>query len=718
MRRLLLVAVVLLSRAATAAPAATRAAGAPDPYQWLEPVESPAALRWVKRQDNLTARRLSRAPEYNALYRAALTALDSASRLSEVTSHGGYLYNFWRDAAHPRGIFRRTAPAEFRQAAPRWQTVLDLDALAQSEHEPWAFGGVTWLPGDPHRCLILLSRGGGDAVEVREFDLDQLAFVPGGFLLPLAKASVSWAGPDALLVATNFGPGTLTTSGYPRIVKLWRRGTPLSAAQTLHVGSATSVAVSGRRLVSRDGDIDLITEQRTFWKARHWQLLDGRLLPLAIPETATVVDAYDGRLVLWLKRDWSFAGCRFPAGAVVVASPRLLRGGAGGIDLVVAPTPTRVVTGVDATPTGLLVTLLDDVRGRLRRYVPTDAGWTGERVELPDNGTVTVVSTDRDTGDAYLRFESFLTPPTLYFLPGRERAATGAALVPTQVKAEAPAFDGSRFAVRQFWATSADGTRIPYFVVGPKNLPHNGANPVWMFSYGGFGVPLTPTYSGSYEHLAGAYGPLWLERGGVFVLANIRGGGEFGPAWHQAAMRQNRFKAFQDFEAVARDLVARRITSPAHLGIEGRSNGGLLVASTMLRHPELYGAVVCGSPLLDMRRYTKLLAGPSWIAEYGNPDVPADWAYLSKYSPYQNVHAGMKLPPILFYTSTRDDRVDPAHARKMAAKMEALGYRVDYDENTEGGHEASVTNQELATRLAETFTFLWQHVGPHTAAAR
>ena len=331
------------------------------------------------------------------------------------------------------------------------------------------------------------------------------------------------------------------------------------------------------------------------------------------------------------------------------------------------------------------------------------SGWTRQLIPFPDHGALKVTDEDADSGDAFVEFETFTTPPALYHV------AAGS-IAPILLKSQAPTFDGARFEARQYFAASADGTKIPYFVVGAKNLPLDGRNPTWMFSYGGFENALTPSYSGSYEHLHGAYGKLWLERGGVFVLANIRGGGEFGPAWHTLVLKENHVRCFEDFEAVARDLAARKITSAAHLGIEGRSNGGLLVAATMLRHPELYGAVVCGNPLIDMQRYHHLLAGASWVAEYGNPDVPAEWAYLSKYSPYQNLKPGQKYPPMILYTTTRDDRVHPGHARKMAAKMESLGYTIDYCENTEGGHHGSVTNAQLATRLARTYAFLWAHL--------
>jgi prolyl oligopeptidase len=675
-----------------------------DPYRWLEDIAAPRALQWVEQQNATTAHRLTARADYAGLYRDALAALDSASRIPEVEAHGEFLYHFWRDAAHPRGLYRRTTLAELRQENPQWETVLDVDALAKHEGQPWAFGGAIWRKPDERRCLIALAPAGGDAVELREFDAETLQFVPNGFVLATAKSRVDWCGADALFVATDFGPGTLTNSGYPRIVKRWRRGTPLESAETLHEAPADSVWALARRLGSGADAIDVLTEAKTFWTAKFFQAGERGLRPLAIPETATVVDAFQRRLVLWLKDDWSIGENRFPAGSVVIADPAALRGEAGRIDLIQAGGGEKVVQAVDVTGRGIFVTMLDNVRGRMERVRPREGGWARERIAFPDNGALNVVSTRGETGEAWVEYESFTSPPTLY-------RVTADDTTPERIKTQAPTFDGSRFAVQQRWCVSADGARIPYFVVGPKELRLDGTNPVWMFSYGGFENSLVPSYSGSYEDLHGAYGKLWLERGGVFVLANIRGGGEFGPAWHTSVLKENHHKCFEDFEAVARDLVAQKITTPSRLGIEGRSNGGLLVASTMLRHPELYGAVVCGNPLLDMRRYSHLLAGASWMAEYGDPDLPAEWAFISKYSPYQNVRPGMKLPPILFYTTTHDDRVHPGHARKMAAKMEALGYDVSYYENTEGGHHGSVTNEQLATRVARTYAFLWEKLG-------
>jgi prolyl oligopeptidase len=675
---------------------------ADDSYLWLEEIDGGRPLAWVAEHNAATTKRLTSQPDYRELYRDALAVLESSSRLPDVEPAGGWLYNFWRDASHPRGVFRRARPAEFRRDQPAWQTVLDVDALAKAEAKPWAFGGVEWLPSANRRCLIRLAPAGGDAAEVREFDVEKLDFVSDGFKLPSAKSRVAWRDADSLFVATDFGPDSLTDSGYPRIVKLWRRGTPLAEAEKLHEAPKTSISVSARRLHADAADIDLVSESLTFWTAKHYQVVDGRLKALELPPSAIVEDAFQGRLVVRLRDDWAFHGSEFRAGSVVLVEPAALRGGAGAGEVLAAPTSKEIIDFVRVVPDGILVGTLDNVRGRLNRYKPSKAGWKRETIPFPDNGALRV-AVDHDSGDAIVVYESFITPPTAYLLAGKGRE-------PEKLREQAATFDGSRFEVRQHRTKSADGTEIPYFVVGPKDMKLDGANPTWMFSYGGFEITLKPSYSGSYEDLHGAYGRLWLERGGVFVLANIRGGGEFGPEWHKTALKENRVRCYEDFEAVARDLSVRGITSPAYLGIEGRSNGGLLVGATMIRHPELYGAVVCGNPLLDMKRYHKLLAGASWVAEFGDPDVPTDWTFLSRYSPYQNLKIGMKLPPVLFYTTTRDDRVHPGHARKMAAKMEALGYPIAYHENTEGGHHGSVTNEQLATRLAHTYTFLWQNL--------
>jgi prolyl oligopeptidase len=675
-----------------------------DPFLWLEEVDGESALEWVKTQNASTAERLKTDPLFDELYAQAKTTLNSASRLPAISQQGDWLYNFWRDAEHPRGVYRRTTLERFATDDPQWETVIDVDALAVEEGVQWVFRGMTCLPRQPEHCFVRLSRGGGDAAVTREFNSVTKTWVENGFYLPEAKGSLGWIDADTVFVATDFGPGSMTDSGYPRIVKRWSRGTPLENAVVVHEGAQASVSVGAFRGRSAGGDVDLVREGTSFWTSQWWQLEGGEKHALEVPATATYAGVFQGRLIFELKEDWERLGTRYAQGAVLIADPEVLRGGDGEIDVMITPDDTTVVENVDTMDEAVLISVLDNVRGKLYRFVPgPEGGWTRERIAFPENGSLQVVSTDDETGNFFARFESFTTPPTLYYVAGGET-------LPQDVKAQAPSFDGSRYETQQHFATSADGTQVPYFVVMAKGTELNGKNPTHIFSYGGFRNALTPSYSGSYEALYGAYGKLWLDRGGVFVLANIRGGGEFGPAWHAAALKENREKAFEDFEAIAEDLAARNITSPEHLGIEGRSNGGLLVGATMTRRPDLYGAVICGVPLLDMKRYHKLLAGASWMAEYGDPDKPEEWAYISNYSPYQNLREGVEYPATFFYTSTRDDRVHPGHARKMAAKMEAMGQEVWYYENLEGGHGGSSTNDQLAYRLALAYTHLWNQL--------
>lgn len=675
-----------------------------DPYLWLEEIDGDKALAWVEARNSATLTKMKADPAYQALYDQALAVLDSDSRIPDVDVQGRFLYNFWKDAHHPRGIYRRTHLEEFRKVSPEWQTVLDIDALSKKEGKTWVFKGMKCLRGSETHCLVFLSEGGGDTVELREFDAEKKAFVTDGFRLPASKMRVGWMDEDTVFVGTDFGEGSLTDSGYPRISKLWRRGTPLTEAKTLLEGSQKSVSVGAFRMRSDEGNVDIVQESTSFWTTVHYQLVDGQLKHLDIPESAVIEGLYRGRLLISLKQDWQLGTTTYREGSVLIADPTALRGGPGKVEVLVEPTERAIVEDVSATERAILVTMLEDVTGRLYRYEQADdGGWKKSLVALPDHGSISVSTIDVDHDAYFVEYEGFTTPPTLFRVSGPDSRVE-------RLKSQEPTFDGRRFEVRQHFATSSDGTRIPYFVVLAKETKMNGKNPTHIFSYGGFRNSLVPSYSGSYEHLSGAYGKLWLERGGVFVLANIRGGGEFGPAWHQAALLENRHKSYEDFEAVAEDLIARKITSPGHLGIEGRSNGGLLVGATLTRRPELYGAVVCGAPLLDMKRYHRLLAGASWMAEYGDPDDPEMWSYIRTYSPYQNVKKEMDYPPVFFYLSTRDDRVHPGHARKMAAKMIDLGYEVAYYENTEGGHHGSSTNEQLARRLALSYTHLWSQL--------
>lgn len=678
-----------------------------DPYLWLEDVESVKARKWVEEQNRRTADVLGQREGFDALYEDALETLNSDARIPVVVMRSGYLYNFWQDASHPRGVYRRTTLESFRSDEPDWETVLDIDALSAAEGKQWVFGGIDCLRPENRHCLIGLSEGGSDAREIREFDMQTLSFVDDGFRLPAAKSNVTWVDENELLVGTDFGPGTLTDSGYPRQVKRWRRGTSLDDAETLFSGDESSVSVSSRVLQDQLSSAWVITESSTFWKRRYYLLLGGATRALQLPDTATLSGSYQGCLVFRIHEDWQYGEVSFMAGAVLTASVDTLLEGRGDIQLLIAPDASRVIEDVDVNPHGVLVTTLDNVRARLflyRESVTEGRAHIEETpVALPDNGSIRVVSMDGDTGDFLALFESFTRPATLYL-------TRSASLDPVAIKSQTAAFDGSRFEVEQLWTTSADGTRIPYFLVMNENAIHDGKNPVHIFAYGGFRHSLTPSYSGSYEQLSGAYGKLWLERGGAFVLANIRGGGEFGPEWHASVLKENRYKVFEDLEAVARDLIARKVTSAERIGIEGRSNGGLLVMTSAIREPALYGAVVCGSPLLDMRRYNELLAGQSWVAEYGNPDDPSEWAFMKAWSPYQMAEEDAEYPAVFFYASTRDDRVHPGHARKMVARMSAQGHEVYFFENTEGGHNASSTNEQLAYRLALAYAHLWHEL--------
>jgi len=676
-----------------------------DPYLWLEGVDEEKALDWVRAENAATAERLKSNPLFDELYAEAKTILNASSRVPEVHQEGDWLYNFWRDEKNPRGVFRRTTLPRFASEEPDWEVVIDIDALSAEENKQWVFKGMNCLPEHPEHCLVSLSPKGGDAVVSREFNSIDKTFVKDGFFLPLAKGGASWIDADTVFVSTDFGEGSMTDSGYPRIVKRWKRGTPLEAAVLVYEGDVKSVSANAFRLHSAGGDVDLVRDGKTFWTSERFQLVNGELKKLELPLSATVNGAFQGRLIISLKEDWTRGSTNYPQGAVLIADTKVLQaGGKGVIDVLIEPDDTTIVQSVNTTDSTVLVTVLENVRGKIYRYNPGPEGrWEKSLISFPDDGSLEITSTDDSSGNFFARYESFTSPPALYFVASTDWQ-------PQKVKSQAPSFDGDRYQTEQYFATSADGTKIPYFVVLSKEAKRDAKNPTHIFSYGGFRNSLTPSYSGSYEDLSGAYGKLWLDRGGVFALANIRGGGEFGPQWHAAALKENHFRVFEDFEAVAEDLFARKITSPQHLGIEGRSNGGLLVGATMIRRPELYGAVVCGVPLLDMQRYHKLLAGASWMAEYGNPDIPGEWEYIKEYSPYQNLSSGVDYPAVFFYTSTRDDRVHPGHARKMAARMKEMDQEIWYYENMEGGHGGSTTNDQLAYRLALAYTHLWNQL--------
>ncbi|HUB10089.1 MAG TPA: prolyl oligopeptidase family serine peptidase [Myxococcales bacterium] len=673
-----------------------------DPYAWLEQVHGERALAWVRARNAEVEQEIAAGPRFEALTASIREVLDSKAKIPMVVRRGSFYYNFWKDEAHPRGLWRRATLAEYRKEQPAWETLLDVDALAAAGHENWVWEGAVCLRPDYRRCLLRLSRGGADAVVVREFDLSTRAFVPGGFTLPEAKTDVAWRDVDAIYVGTDFGPGSLTTSGYPRVAKLWRRGTPLAEAKQVFEGKPEDVSVSAYRDLTPGFERDFVTRALDFFSSQKFLLRpDGQLARIEIPDDADL-DVEREWMLVRLRTAWTVGATTYPSGTLLAARFDDFLAGKRDLVVVFAPTATAALQAWSWTRHYLILDILDDVRSRIEILTP--GAWTRRDLGgLPPLDSVHAYGTDADVDDeAFVTREGFLTPTTLsrVELPSETQDV---------LKRNPAFFDTTELAVRQFFARSKDGTRVPYFVVGPEH-PRKDALTM-LTGYGGFEVSELPFYDGG-------TGRGWLAGGDFLAVANIRGGGEYGPAWHQAALKANRPRAYEDFAAVARDLVARKITSRKRLGIYGGSNGGLLMGNMLTEYPRLFGAVVCGVPLLDMKRYTHLSAGASWIAEYGDPDKPDEWAFIRKFSPYQNARADVRYPPVLFFTSTRDDRVGPVQARKMAAKLLAMGHDVRFYENIEGGHGAAANNAELAFQKALRYAYLRARLGKPTRSSR
>jgi prolyl oligopeptidase len=668
------------------------APGDDDPFAWLEDVEGEKALAWAKAQNAKTLPVLEARPEYKPIYKRTLEILDSKEKIPTPQLLGDTVYNFWKDDAHERGIWRRTSLASYRTAAPKWETVLDVDALAKAEGKSWVFHGAECLPPAYVRCMVNLSPGGSDASEFREFDTKTKAFVAGGFTLPQAKSSVSWRDEDTLWVGTDFGQGSLTSSGYPRVVKLWKRGTPLSSAKTVFEGKAEDVASAGSSEILSDGRYDLVTRVPAFFRQELFLALGDRLVKLDVPEDADPRAFFRDRFLFSLRSDWPVGGRTYGQGTLLaVTIDDLLRGNRR-FDVLFEPSARVSLARVERTRDRVLLQTLDNVRSRITALSLEDGVWKRAEVPMPGLGAANLGATSDLNETFFFTYQDFTTPSSLWLSERNEPAS--------KVKSTPAFFDAAGMATEQLEATSKDGTKIPYFVVRPKGAKTDGTAPTLLYGYGGFEISEVPFYSG-------IIGSSWLARGGVFVLANIRGGGEFGPAWHKAAMKEQHIHNFEDFSAVARDLIARKITSARHLGIMGGSQGGLLVSGTFVLYPELFHAVVAQVPLADMRRFNHLLAGASWMAEYGDPDKPEDWAYIQTWSPYQLLKKDAKYPTPFYWTNTRDDRVHPAHARKMVAKLEAQGHPVYYFENTEGGHGSGAVNKQTAQVTALQYAYLW-----------
>ena len=677
---------------------------ATDPYLWLEDVYGAKSMEWVKAQNARSTAVLQADPDYAADYAAILKVLDAFDRIPFGGLDHNYIFNFWQDAQHPKGLWRRTTIADYAQAQPDWEILLDLDKLAADEKENWVWKDADLAPSSG-QALVNLSRGGGDAVVVREFDLKSHSFLKDGFALTEAKSDITYLDDDTVLVGTDFGPGSMTTSGYPRIVKLWKRGEPLASARTIYEGRTNDVGDTGVVFHQPAGNIALIQRAVTFFTQEYYYLLpEGTTRKLPLPLGADLKGAQNGSLIFTLRDDWTPPEGRPMARGSLVAFPvaPFVKGNMPpSFSVLYTPDAkssiNQVATGRDA----VYASICHNVTGSVHVFRPEANGaWSDTKLDLPPGGSTGIVAANDWGPEAQFTFESRTQPPTLYADAADDHLVA--------IKSLPARFDASNLMTEQFFARSKDGTPIPYFVTRAKNLA--GPAPTVLYGYGGFEISLTPTYSAN-------FGLLWLGKGGVFVVANIRGGGEFGPAWHQAALKEKRQNAYDDFQAVAQDLVKRGITTPKQLGIMGGSNGGLLVSASMVERPDLFGAVVCQVPLVDMIRYTHIGAGASWASEYGDPADPQARAWILKYSPYQNVRADRTYPPVLFVTATSDDRVTPVHARKMAAKMEAQGHDVLFYENTDGGHAAAANHKQAAEMWAQSFVYLKEKLGLGKPAA-
>ncbi len=669
----------------------------PEAHLFLEEVEGEEALDWVRAQNDRSLAILQGDDRYQRYYEAALEIATSSDRIPYGGIRNGFVYNFWQDDQHVRGIWRRTPMESYASEEPEWETLLDIDALAEAEGKNWVYAGVSCLQPENTKCLISLSDGGKDAAVVREWNLETRAFVDDGFIIPEAKTDDLWVDADTLLVATDWGEGSLTESGYPYIIKRVKRGQPLSEAKEVFRGVAEDVAASPFALEDVHGNEWFgVLRAETFYTSSFFLLKDDdSTLQLPVPMKSSPHGIFEDTLLVEIEEDWTPAGQgAFKAGDLVGFkwSAFLETETLPPVELILRPNERQAIQDVEITPGGVLLTVSDNVVLKVQSWTKGADGWTARDIALPPNGSAGVTFADEHERHAFLSFESFLEPDTLYAYDSESGELSPSKSLPQW-------FDSDPYVAEQFEATSSDGTKVPYFVVRAKDTEFNGQNPTMLYGYGGFQVSYTPSYSGT-------IGRLWLSEGGVYVLANIRGGGEFGPGWHQAGLKTNRQIIYDDFIAVAEDLIARGVTSKEKLGIVGGSNGGLLMGVMFTQRPDLFAAIVCQVPLLDMLRYHMLLAGASWMGEYGDPDIPEERAFLESISPYHNIDADADYPEIYFETSTKDDRVHPGHARKMAKRLEELGKPFLYYENIDGGHSAAANQTEAARRAALEYTYL------------
>lgn len=657
-----------------------------DPYLWLENIDDEKALEWVKKQNDLTTSHFQQNPNFATFYDRCLEILNSDKRIFYPTIRGEYLYNFYKSPENERGIWRRTSCEKYFDN--EWEELIDLDKLSETQKESWVFKGVEGLYPDYQKYMVKLSKGGSDAVVVREYDIENKSFVKNGFHIPESKTFLSWCDKDTLWVSCHLGG--LTKSGYPKTVREWKRGSNLDESTVLFCGEEDDVAVYAAIIHTQQRKYKIILRAQTFYQTQYYIHDKNELQRIDIPLDCRLCGFLQGNLLIRLKSQWKPADATYKAGSILAISFSEFMQGSRNFDIIFSPGDRETVTSIELTQNLIIINKLKNVRSELWCYDLRTRKL--QQMETPKYGSIHLVSSDDLRDRFFYTYSGFLTPPTLYLF--EDYHVRKARQLPHF-------FPSDNLQVQQFMAPSKDGTQIPYFVVCAKDVVYDGSNPTLIKAYGGFEVSLYPYY-------LGVIGSCWLERGGVYVIANIRGGGEFGPEWHRAAIKENKQRSSDDLFSVTQDIIDKNLSTPQHIGIIGGSNGGLLVACAFTQRPDLYNAVICQVPILDMKRYHKLLAGASWVAEYGNPDVKEEWSYIEKYSPYHNLSAHKKYPVVFIHTSTKDDRVHPGHARKMTAKMQKMKHNVYYYENLEGGHAGATTHQQQSFIAALSYTYLWE----------
>ena len=662
-----------------------------DPYLWLEEVEGKKSLAWVEEQNEETFTRYTESNAFKEKYERIKKELNDDERIPSAYYQNGEMYNFWRDEKNVRGVWRKTSFKSYLKDEPIWENILDIDQLANDEGINWLYKGADCLAPEYKRCLIRLSDGGTDAVTIREFDLEEKKFVKDGFNTYPSKQNASWINEDQILIGADFGEGTMNESGYPMQVKLWNRGESLEEAKIFFSGSYEKIFNFPFVSIRPDGKYYGIIEGPTFF-SEVLHLFDGeKLIKINLPQMIDIHGFFNESLILSIEEDWEI----FKSGSLLEINVNSLLENSideSDVKIIFEPDGQRFISGVSIGKHQLMVSMLENVNGKITRFMKKDDRWDSKDIEGFQNSTMNIYGQDVWSDNSFISVSNFLEPSSIY------HASDGADY--KKIKSRKNSIDPEKYRVEQNFVSSADGTSIPYFLISRKDINLDGKNPTILYGYGGFQISKPPSY------LGGSIAEYWLNSGGVYVVSNIRGGGEYGPAWHQSALKENRQRAYDDFIAIAIDLIEKGITSKDHLGIEGRSNGGLLVGATFTQRPDLFNAVICGVPLLDMYRYDKLLAGASWVDEYGDPDNPEEWEFIRKYSPYQNLKKGTEYPEVFFYTSTKDDRVHPGHARKMAKKMTDMGSPIVYYENTEGGHAGTSNIDQFSFLLALQLAYL------------